>query len=287
MFPYFWRKNPSKIAEKVEPVQSVPGAPRALGSVPDAGPWVVREWVRPGSIALQSKDPRHEVALIVDGAFDSSEERLAYANDLAAWLNHQIAHAPAPEPQVPAAETVPSLSESTASRLDEAPEPELAPEAETLVATPAPREPVEPVLDLCPEPARDLAPEPSVEVAAPASIGQRVTKLIHSTSFPLGRKPAAVERSQEPAPARAEKPSQELDGVVLEPLEEVPGPERKSEGPCACHFDLQPGQEPDACVIDLGHPECCTIALSGVAKELCPHWLPIRFIPRAQRAQAQ
>lgn len=231
---------------------------------------------------MQSKDPRHEVALIVDGVFDSPEQRLAYANDLAAWLNYQIAHAPAPEPQVPAAETVQSLSESTASRLDEAPEPELAPEVGPLSATPAAHEPIEPALDLDPEPVHDMAPEPSLDAAGPASITQRVTKLIHSTSFPLGRKPAKVE----PAPPRAEKPSQELADVVCEPLEEVPAPERKTEGPCACHFDLQPGQQPDACVIDLGHPECCTIALSGVAKELCPHWLPIRFVPRAQRAQA-
>lgn len=284
MFPYFWRKNPSKIAEKVEPAQSGPGAPRALGSVPDAGPWVVRDWARPGSIALQSKDPRHEVALIVDGVFDSPEQRLAYASDLAAWLNHQIAQAPAP--QEPAPEAVQSLSESTASRLDEAPEPALESEVAPLAAPPASREPIESALELDLEPVPDRAPEPSVEAVAPATISQRVTKLIHSTSFPLGRKPATVERPPEPAPARAEKPAQELSGVVCEPLEEVPVPERKSEGPCACHFDLQPGQQPDACVIDLGHPECCTIALSGVAKELCPHWLPIRFVPRAQRAQA-
>lgn len=275
MFP-FWRKTPpSTIVEKFEPAHSGPASSLSSRSVPDAGPWTVREWVRPGSIALQSKDPRHEVALIVDGAFDSPEQRLAYANELAAWLNQQLAQ-PASQ-TVATAEAAKPMTEAPASRLSDAPEPELVLADDPLR--------VEPVIDDRPEPAFEAAQQPLTGSKESQSLGQRVTKLIHSTSFPLGRKPAAVESTQEPAPKRAEQPSQELADVVCAPSEEVPVSERKVEGPCACHFDLQPGQQPDACVIDLGHPECCTIALSGVDKELCPHWLPIRFVPRESQAQ--
>lgn len=278
MFP-FWRKSTTTTAEKLEPAHSASdGSPAqaAVPVLPDVGPWFVREWVRPGSIALQSKDPRHEVALIVDGMFDSPEARLAYANDLAAWMNQKLAQ-PAPEPEVRIADTVPSPAESTAMRLNDVPEPELTQVDAPGRADFAGAGRVEPVLD--------AAHEPVAEIEAPQSIGQRVTKLIHSTSFPLGRKPADIDRPREHVPVRVEKPAQELEGVVCEPMPEVPVRALVDEGPCACHFDLHPDQLPDACVIDLGHPECCTIAHNGVPKELCPHWQPIRIVRRAAGAQ--
>jgi hypothetical protein len=39
-----------------------------------------------------------------------------------------------------------------------------------------------------------------------------------------------------------------------------------------CHFDLEPGQIPDACVIDLGRPHECINAKSITCKEQCSYW---------------
>lgn len=232
---------------------------------PDQGPWAVREWSRPGSVALQSKDLRHEVALVVDGVFDSYEERVTYANELAAWLNQQVAQSA----ESKGADAQPDV---VADPLIEAPEPKLAQVEDILPAAPEAGA-VEPTLDNPP------TPEPQVA----DSLGQRVTKLIHSTNFPLGRKPVGFDRHREHTPVRVEKPAQELDGVVCEPMLDLPRTPA-DQGQCACHFDLQQDQAPDDCAIDLGHPECCTIAASGVLKELCPHWLPIRIVPRRAAA---
>ncbi|WP_434715736.1 hypothetical protein [Paraburkholderia sp. A3RO-2L] len=59
---------------------------------PDKGPWMVNKWSGE-RVVLQSDDFTHDVALVVDGDFGSHEEKLAYANALAAWMN---ANLPAP-----------------------------------------------------------------------------------------------------------------------------------------------------------------------------------------------
>ena len=64
---------------------------------PDKGPWMVNKWSG-GRVVLQSDDFEHDVALVVDGDFGSHEEKLAYANALAAWMN---ANLPAPSRAVP------------------------------------------------------------------------------------------------------------------------------------------------------------------------------------------
>lgn len=60
-------------------------------SAPDAGPWRVDEWHTTDQLVLQSSAGPSEVALVVLGNFQSSEQRLAYANSLATWLNDQVA----------------------------------------------------------------------------------------------------------------------------------------------------------------------------------------------------
>lgn len=42
-----------------------------------------------------------------------------------------------------------------------------------------------------------------------------------------------------------------------------------------CHCDLDPDQEPDACVIDSGEPHLCVHAEGLACKEQCPYWRPI------------
>lgn len=59
-------------------------------SAPDAGPWRVDEWLTSSQLVLQSDAGPHRVALVVMGNFDSDEQRQAYANNLAAWLNGQV-----------------------------------------------------------------------------------------------------------------------------------------------------------------------------------------------------
>jgi hypothetical protein len=39
-----------------------------------------------------------------------------------------------------------------------------------------------------------------------------------------------------------------------------------------CHCDLEPGQEPDGCVIDEGLPQHCIYAKPGMRKEQCQYW---------------
>ncbi|WP_157639773.1 hypothetical protein [Burkholderia ubonensis] len=56
---------------------------------PDRGPWMVNVWPSE-KVVLQSDDFKHDVALIVDGDFGSREDKLAYANALAAWMNANL-----------------------------------------------------------------------------------------------------------------------------------------------------------------------------------------------------
>jgi hypothetical protein len=61
----------------------------SLAVAPDAGHWMVNVW--PGDkVVLQSDDFTHDVALIVDGDFGSHEDKLAYANAMAAWMNSNL-----------------------------------------------------------------------------------------------------------------------------------------------------------------------------------------------------
>ncbi|MFY2597007.1 hypothetical protein ACOTHJ_13785 [Achromobacter xylosoxidans] len=70
-----------------------PAAPPAhtICTAPDAGPWRVSEWHTSNQLVLQSDAGAHRVALAIMGNFDSDDQRLAYANTLATWLNDQVA----------------------------------------------------------------------------------------------------------------------------------------------------------------------------------------------------
>jgi len=68
-------------------------APPAMVS-PDRGPWMVNTWPD-GRVVLQSDDFKHDVALIINGDFGSSEDKQAYAKGLAAWMNANLAPVPA------------------------------------------------------------------------------------------------------------------------------------------------------------------------------------------------
>lgn len=48
----------------------------------------------------------------------------------------------------------------------------------------------------------------------------------------------------------------------------------KSEVPYGCHVDLEPGEEPDGCVLDEGCPEDCIYASRISCKEECSYWRP-------------
>lgn len=57
----------------------------------------------------------------------------------------------------------------------------------------------------------------------------------------------------------------------------------------ACHCDLNPGESPDACVIDLGRIADCSMALANRDKtnwkNQCPHWKPSKVqVQEAARA---
>lgn len=39
-----------------------------------------------------------------------------------------------------------------------------------------------------------------------------------------------------------------------------------------CHVDLEPGQQPDGCVIDEDRHENCIYAKPGMRKEQCKYW---------------
>ena len=66
--------------------------------------------------------------------------------------------------------------------------------------------------------------------------------------------------------------------------------EKESASPCdpesevvlhACHCDLNPGENPDACVIDLGRVSDCSLALTNRDKSnwksQCKHWKPFKL----------
>ena len=45
-----------------------------------------------------------------------------------------------------------------------------------------------------------------------------------------------------------------------------------------CHCDLEPGQQPDGCMLDGGDYEDCIYAKKGMKKEDCKHWKPIEAV---------
>ena len=47
--------------------------------------------------------------------------------------------------------------------------------------------------------------------------------------------------------------------------------------PHGCHCDLEPGQNPDGCVLDEGRPQDCVYASKKVLKQECEYWKPIQF----------
>lgn len=42
-----------------------------------------------------------------------------------------------------------------------------------------------------------------------------------------------------------------------------------------CHCDLNPGEEPDDCVVNTGEHDDCVYARKGMKPEACPYWKPI------------
>ncbi len=321
-------------------------------SAPDRGPWVIREWSGPGSIVLQSQDPKHEASLILDGVFEDTEQRYAYANALVDWLNQQLATAQIEHvkksPPVTAADFAAQRIDTDMAALGLGAEPEEqtyvpqypqgragvepllyadaqpgpaadgphpgVPDTEPLVAT-------EPPAGLYLKPsvteeppkteARDTAPKP----AAP-SLTEKVTRLLSTSSWPTRRAPPPAQPARAVEPMLTEPTSDGLPAEVIEPVLEAAPPqviepasttmaaqslpsaandqagmeakvpratkvERAAPQKWGCHCDLQPGQQPDSCVIDLGQPEYCAIASSGVRKEACVHWQPIVIVRKA------
>lgn len=51
--------------------------------------------------------------------------------------------------------------------------------------------------------------------------------------------------------------------------------ERRLAAPHGCHYDLEPHQRPDGCVIDTGEHHNCILARPGMTREQCEHWRPI------------
>ena len=51
-----------------------------------------------------------------------------------------------------------------------------------------------------------------------------------------------------------------------------------------CHVELDPGMEPDKCVIDEGHFDDCIYAKPGMRKEQCEYW---RIVKPATAEEAQ
>ena len=49
-----------------------------------------------------------------------------------------------------------------------------------------------------------------------------------------------------------------------------------------CHCDLEPGDEPDGCVLDYSRPEDCRLAMALVAegktREDCREWRPVVLV---------
>ena len=44
-----------------------------------------------------------------------------------------------------------------------------------------------------------------------------------------------------------------------------------------CHCDLEPGMEPDGCVLDYNAPQDCVYAGGISRREECKYWQPIKF----------
>ena len=66
---------------------------------PDDGPWQVDEWTN-NQIVLQSHDFTHDVALVINGDFESKDQKHQYAVALAAMLN-AAPEAPAAQKEQP------------------------------------------------------------------------------------------------------------------------------------------------------------------------------------------
>lgn len=49
---------------------------------------------------------------------------------------------------------------------------------------------------------------------------------------------------------------------------------------CGCHMDLDPGMEPDGCVLDTNQPDDCIRTRNGriTRREDCPEWRPIKMV---------
>lgn len=49
-----------------------------------------------------------------------------------------------------------------------------------------------------------------------------------------------------------------------------------------CHCDIEPGDEPDGCVLDYKRPEDCRLAMAlvaeGKSREDCLEWRPVVFV---------
>lgn len=367
-FPFFRSKKSVVADQAAETTAKSPGA-----SAPDRGPWVIREWSGPGSIVLQSQDPKHEASLILDGVFDDMDQRYAYASAMVDWLNQQletaqIAHVQK-APPVTAADFAAHRIDNDMAGLglaaDEV-EPTYIPQypiargslehaagqqLESLEIKSAPDAPsavvVEPAvaeqpIGLLRQATVDEPPQAAQTAAAPSvaapTLTEKVTRLLTTSSWPMRKGSAAPSpRSVEPklteptmddeqttqlAPTEAapqlaavgSKPAKSRDvrraalrkeaeevlavdpmpplepahqarsapAVTATPREQVtpPKPQRAPQK-WGCHCDLQPGQQPDSCVIDLDQPEYCSIASSGVRKEACVHWQPIQIIRQA------
>lgn len=255
---------------------------------PDGGPWTVEEWPGKKAIVLQSSDSENSVALVVDGIFSTSEEKILYAHSLANWLNFSLKNAPrAPQPEK--ITTMATAAEFAASRIDPPPADALGAEPFDTPETEGEDSRLEPILepvdfeqvaqshgvDLEYTPTKadqtvDGRTEPSYD-SQPLPILPSVpeSRVTSSTSIPKSRK---SDKRRIPVPVvSVEVPAQEV-ATPVEPSERY-----------GCHCDLAPGQEPDSCVIDQGHPEFCHHALAGVVRDECSYWRPISMVRSSAR----
>ena len=57
---------------------------------------------------------------------------------------------------------------------------------------------------------------------------------------------------------------------------------RLNEVKYGCHVDLEPGQQPDGCVIDEDRPYDCIYAKQGMRKEQCEYWRIVKPLPSGE-----
>lgn len=265
------------VAERAEPVLA-DAVPTPVTPAPDRGPWLVNEWSE-HRVVLQSDDFEHDVALIVDGDFGGYDEKLAYAQRLANWLNERLEQDAAlglvaPHRGYDARYDV-SRAEAVDVALVEAQLADLCDEVGDQVevapfhaASTAPA----PETELAPE----VVPQPNIQAVAevtPESAEPEVMPAVtRSRRVDAAAAPEAPTVSHQTAPVEA-SPPKPVAPVV--PFQKPSANDRARTARYGCHCELPPGEAPGPCVIDLKQPQYCGYAMKGVQRDECQFWQPI------------